>query len=216
MPTCHGANLPQNLQRHNTSSPRVVIRPGKRVWLPLNASSGVAYPFAFGKGGPLFASRHSNYQQAVTAKPSFCRVLGVAARFFLDTNIFVYSFDASSPKKAAESTRLIRRAIETRGGIVSYQVVQEFFNVPLRRFAKPMTTLEAEQYLATTFAPLLSVHSSQALYAEALRLSARFHLAWYDALIVASAIEGQCDTLPSEDFQHGQQFGPVTTSNPFV
>jgi predicted nucleic acid-binding protein len=58
----------------------------------------------------------------------------MSARFFLDTNIFVYSFDASSPKKAAESRKLIRSAIQTRNGIVSYQVVQEFFNVALRRF----------------------------------------------------------------------------------
>ena len=140
----------------------------------------------------------------------------MSARFFLDTNIFVYSFDAGTPKKAAQARRLIRSAIETRGGIVSYQVVQEFFNVALRRFAKPMSGVDAEQYLATTFRPLLSVHSSQALYAEALRISTRFRLPWYDSLIVASAIEGQCDVLYSEDFQHGQQFGSVTISNPFA
>jgi len=140
----------------------------------------------------------------------------MSGRFFLDTNIFVYSFDPASPRKAAESRSLIRKAIETRGGIVSFQVVQEFFNVALRRFAKPMNSMEAEQYLATTFGPLLSVHSSPALYAEALRIGAKSHLAWYDALIVASAIEGQCDVLYSEDFQHGQQLGSVTISNPFA
>jgi predicted nucleic acid-binding protein len=140
----------------------------------------------------------------------------MSGRFFLDTNIFVYSFDAGSPKKAAQSAKLIRSAIETRGGIVSYQVVQEFFNVALRRFAKPMSSADAEQYLAMTFRPLLSVHSSPALYGEALRIGARFRLAWYDSLIVASAIEGQCDILYSEDFQNGQQFGMVVISNPFV
>ena len=139
----------------------------------------------------------------------------MSARFFLDTNIFVYSFDASSPKKSAQSTKLIRSAIETRGGIVSYEVVQEFFNVALRRFAKPMSSADAEQYLSTTFRPLLSVHSSPALYGEALRIGARFRLPWYDSLIVASAIEGQCDVLYSEDFQDGQQFGRVLISNPF-
>ena len=137
-------------------------------------------------------------------------------RFFLDTNVFVYSFDTNSPKKAAQATKLIRRAIETRGGIVSYQVVQEFFNVALRRFAKPMTCADAEQYLSTTFRPLMSVHSSPSLYGEALRIGARYRLAWYDSLIVASAIEGQCDVLYSEDFQDGQQIGRVTISNPFV
>src|SRR5271155_712422 len=137
-------------------------------------------------------------------------------RFFLDTNIFVYSFDASSPKKAAQARQLIRNAIETGGGIVSYQVVQEFFNVALRRFAKPMSSLDAEQYLSTTFRPLLSVHSSHALFGEALRIGARFELPWFDSLIVASAIEGECDVLYSEDFQDGQQIGSVTISNPFV
>ena len=69
----------------------------------------------------------------------------MSGRFFLDTNIFVYSFDTNSPKKAAQSTKLIRRAIETRGGIVSYQVVQEFFNVAFRRFLHPMRVAEAER-----------------------------------------------------------------------
>jgi predicted nucleic acid-binding protein len=140
----------------------------------------------------------------------------MSARFFLDTNIFVYSFDENSPKKSAQATKLIRSAIETRSGIVSYQVVQEFFNVALRRFAKPMTASDAEQYLSATFRPLLSVHSSQTLFGEALRIASRFRLPWYDSLIVASAIEAECELLYSEDFQDRQQLGSVTISNPFV
>jgi predicted nucleic acid-binding protein len=140
----------------------------------------------------------------------------MSGRFFLDTNIFVYSFDASSPKKAAQAQKLIRNALATGGGIVSYQVVQEFFNVALRRFSKPMSSLDAEQYLSTTFRPLLAVHSSPALYGEALRIGARFKLPWYDSLIVASAIEGECGVLYSEDFQDGQQIGSLTLSNPFA
>jgi predicted nucleic acid-binding protein len=140
----------------------------------------------------------------------------MSGRFFLDTNIFVYSFDANAPKKAAQAARLIRKGIETRGGIVSYQVVQEFFNVALRRFVKPMSSVDAEQYLSTTFRPLLAVHSSLALYGEALRIGARFRLAWYDSLIVASAIEGQCNVLYSEDFQDGQKIESVSISNPFA
>jgi predicted nucleic acid-binding protein len=136
-------------------------------------------------------------------------------RFFLDTNIFVYSFDKSAPKKAARAAELIRLAIETRIGIVSYQVVQEFFNLALRRFAEPMSGAEAEQYLATTFRPLLAVHSSQGLYGQALQLSTGHKLAWYDSLILASAIEGQCSVLYSEDFQHGRRFGDLRIVNPF-
>ena len=140
----------------------------------------------------------------------------MSGRFFLDTNIFVYSFDASAPKKAAQATRLIRKGIETRGGIVSYQVVQEFFNVALRRFANPMTVSEAEQYLGTVFRPLLAVHSSQSLYGEALRLKRRYSLSWYDSLVVAAAMESECSILYSEDMQAGLQIRTLRIANPFL
>jgi len=137
-------------------------------------------------------------------------------KFFLDTNIFVYSFDASAPKKAARSAQLIRQAIDTKAGLVSYQVVQEFFNLALRRFAKPMSGGEAEQYLATIFRPLLAVHSSHGLFAHALQLSSGHQLAWYDSLILASAIESRCSVLYSEDFQHQRRFGDLRIVNPFL
>jgi predicted nucleic acid-binding protein len=140
----------------------------------------------------------------------------MSGKFFLDTNIFVYSFDARSPGKAARASKLIKRAIETRRGIVSYQVVQEFFNVALRRFAKPMTEPEARQYLSVTFRPLLSVHSSLGLYGDALRVTSQFGYSWYDSLIIASAISGECETLYSEDFQDGQRIANLTISNPFL
>jgi predicted nucleic acid-binding protein len=137
-------------------------------------------------------------------------------KFFLDTNIFVYSFDRSSGAKSRRAARLIREAVGSRKGIVSYQVVQEFFNVALRRFAQPMTVPEGEQYLTTIFRPLLAIHSSPALISEALRLSDKHRLSWYDALIVAAAIEGGCNVLYSEDLQHGQRFGELKVENPFV
>jgi predicted nucleic acid-binding protein len=137
-------------------------------------------------------------------------------RYFLDTNIFVYSFDRTAPKKADRAAELIHNAIRRRVGIVSYQVVQEFFNVALRRFAHPMSPPEAEQYLSTTFRPLLAVHSSHALYAQALHVAAAHSLSWYDALIVLSAIEGRCDVLYSEDLQHGRTFGGLRIENPFL
>lgn len=137
-------------------------------------------------------------------------------RFFLDTNVFVYSFDASVPAKARRARQLIRRAVATRKGIVSYQVVQEFFNVALRRFAQPMTVPEAEQYLATVFRPLMAIHSSQALYGEALRLSGKYSLSWYDSLIVAAALEGESSVLYSENLHHGQRFGDLQIENPFL
>ena len=140
----------------------------------------------------------------------------MSARFFLDTNIFVYSFDPSSADKQQRAIQLVREAVSTRKGIVSYQVVQEFLNVALRRFTQPMSVPEAEQYLGTVLRPLLAVQSSAALISEALRLADRHKLSWYDSLIVAAAVEGGCGVLYSEDFQDGQQFGQLKIENPFA
>jgi predicted nucleic acid-binding protein len=101
-------------------------------------------------------------------------------------------------------------------GVVSYQVVQEFLSVAFRRFTPKMTCAEAEQYLATTFGPLLVVHSSYSLYMEALTLSRRYSLSWYDSPIVASASESQCGIRYSEDLQDGRSFGSLRVQNPFA
>jgi predicted nucleic acid-binding protein len=137
-------------------------------------------------------------------------------RFFLDTNIFVYSFDRNAVAKSRRAGQLIRTALNTQKGMTSYQVVQEFFNLALQRFAKPMKTDEAEIYFSTVFRPLLTVHSSPALYLEAMHLQGRYRLPWYDSLIVAAAIQAQCELLLTEDLQHGQRFGDLRIENPFL
>lgn len=137
-------------------------------------------------------------------------------RFFLDTNIFVYSLAASPSAKKMRAAELVERAILTGNGVTSFQVVQEFFNVAFRRFNPRMTFAEAEQYMALTFAPLLTVQSSHSLYLEALTLSSRYSLSWYDSVIVAAAAESMSATLYSEDFQDGQKFGGLNVKNPFT
>ena len=136
-------------------------------------------------------------------------------KFFLDTNIFVYSLDRHSPAKQKVATRLIREALASGKGIISYQVVQEFFNVALRGFADVMSAAEAEQYLGTIFRPMLGVQSSPALMGEALRLHERYRFAWYDSLILAAALESRCGVLYSEDLRHGQMVGDLRIANPF-
>jgi len=137
-------------------------------------------------------------------------------RFFLDTDIFVYSATNDDPAKARTATELLRKALATHKGVVSYQVVQEFFNLALKRFERRMGFEDREEYLARVFRPLLKVHSSLALYEEALRLHSANKLQWFDALIVCAAREAGCSILYSEDLQHGQKFGEVKVVNPFL
>jgi predicted nucleic acid-binding protein len=135
-------------------------------------------------------------------------------RYFLDTNVLVYTFDAHSPKRS-QAVDLVARALEARRGIISYQVVQEFLNVATRKFTKPFTVAEAELYLTRVLMPLCQVFPDSALYLQALAISGEARLSFYDSLIVSSAITGGCTVLWTEDMNHGQRIRGVEIRNPF-
>jgi predicted nucleic acid-binding protein len=140
----------------------------------------------------------------------------MSGKAFLDTNIFVYANDRTDPRKQTIALDLVREATINGDGAISYQVIQEFFNVVLVKSPLKMPYEEARQFLATIFLPLLAVPSSVGLVSDAMRIHERYRISWYDSLIVAAAQQANCDTLYSEDLQHGQQFGAVTVRNPFL
>jgi len=137
-------------------------------------------------------------------------------KYFLDTNIFVYSFDPVDPRKARIAEELVTRGVGSRLGVISYQVVQEFMNVSLRQFKATMTVAELELYFFKVLLPMMTIPSSSGLFLEGLRLQAAGQIAWYDSLVVAAAIQGGCEVLYSEDMQHGRRFGDLVIQNPFL
>ena len=137
-------------------------------------------------------------------------------KVFLDTNIIVYAFDQLEPGKMKVARKLLTEGAASKGAIVSYQVVQEFVNVALRRFEMTMSQSELEEFLFEALFPMMAVSSSPALVIEALRLGTSHQLGWYDSLIVAAALERSCQVLYSEDLQHGRRFGNLVVQNPFV
>jgi predicted nucleic acid-binding protein len=137
-------------------------------------------------------------------------------RYFLDTNIFVYSLDPVDPPKARIAENLVTRGVGSRLGVISYQVVQEFMNVSLRQFRATMTVTELELYFFKVLLPMMTIPSSSGLFLEALRLQTANQIAWYDSLIIAAALQGGCRVLYSEDMQHGRRFGDLVIQNPFL
>ena len=137
-------------------------------------------------------------------------------RYFLDTNIFVYSLDPVDPRKARIAEDLVTRGVGSRLGVISYQVVQEFMNVSLRQFRAVMTVTELELYFFKVLLPMMTIPSSSGLFLEALRLQTANQIAWYDSLIIAAALQGGCKVLHSEDMQHGRRFGNLVIQTPFL
>jgi predicted nucleic acid-binding protein len=137
-------------------------------------------------------------------------------RFFIDTNVFVYSLDPVDPRKARIAEGLVTRGVDSRLGVISYQVVQEFMNVSLRKFKATMSVTELELFFFKILLPMMTIPSSSGLFLEALRLQKANQIGWYDSLIVAAAIQGDCEILYSEDLQHGRRFGDLVVQNPFL
>jgi predicted nucleic acid-binding protein len=140
----------------------------------------------------------------------------MSAEAFIDTNIFIYQLDATDERKSAIADRLIGEAVETASGCISFQVAQECLNTVLRKAEIPLDVAGARRYFDAVLEPLLRVTATPALYQRALDSTARYGFPFYDALIVAAALEAGCRRLYSEDLQHGQRIEGLTIQNPFV
>ncbi len=85
-------------------------------------------------------------------------------KYFIDTNIFIYSFDRDQPVKQKKSMELIQEGLGTGVGIISTQVIQEFLNVATRKFTVPMKLEDSKSYLRLVMNPLCQVYPDLALY----------------------------------------------------
>jgi predicted nucleic acid-binding protein len=137
------------------------------------------------------------------------------AKYFIDTNVFVYSFNNNQQVKQARSKELIQGALQSGEGIISSQVVQEFLNVALRKFDIPMQIEDARTYLRVILNPLCQVYPSLELYDSCMEIQAETKYSFYDSLILAAAVQGGCELLYSEDLQDGQEVHGLTIVNPY-
>jgi predicted nucleic acid-binding protein len=130
-------------------------------------------------------------------------------RPFVDTNVLLYLISDDAAKASRVEPLLTGRIV------VSVQVLNEFANVARRKHALPwpalVEVLDGILHFAEVRPLTLDTHLRGRVLAE------RYGFGVYDALIVAAAIEADCDTLLSEDLQHGQRVDKVLTiRNPFA
>ena len=127
---------------------------------------------------------------------------------FFDSNVLLY-VASGDPAKADQAERLIGE-----GGNISVQVLNEITNVARRKMGMSWTETHTFLSLVRSLLPVepltIDVHET------GLALAERYGLSVYDAMIAASALHADCDTLWSEDMQDGMTLGDrVRTINPF-
>jgi predicted nucleic acid-binding protein len=135
------------------------------------------------------------------------------AREFLDTNVLVYAYDPSDPRKQRIAQELVRRAL-TGQIIVSTQVLAEFATTLLHKMT-PAARAEEVMAVLDTLGPLRVVVTDSDIVRRAVEVRAEYGVHFYDGMIVAAAERGGCGRIWSEDFNAGQEYFRIAVENPF-
>jgi predicted nucleic acid-binding protein len=129
-------------------------------------------------------------------------------RTFLDTNVLVYA--TSNDPRCERAQALI-----AAGGTTSVQVLNELVNVLRKKLKRDWGAIEkAVSDFRNVLDPVLPL--TPETHDAAIALAREHSLSFYDALIVASALEANCEVLFTEDMQHGRTIGTLTVRNPFI
>ena len=136
----------------------------------------------------------------------------MSVRSFFDTNILVYADDKAAPAKQRRSIDLIAEHRRARSGVVSLQILQEYFVTITRKLhvessiARRKVELLAEFYVAVPDVPDILA---------AIDLHRLHNLSFWDALVIRSAKQSGCTVLFSEDMQHTRAIDGLRIVNPF-
>lgn len=138
----------------------------------------------------------------------------MTAAVFVDTNIFVYSRDASEPKKQSVAARWLEELWTEQRGRTGIQVLNEFYITVTRKLDPGMTPEDAwaDVHALLSWDPQ---PVDRRLLLRAQNVEHRHRLSWWDSMIVAAAQIQNCAQILSEDLQDGWSCDGVTVCNPF-
>jgi len=139
----------------------------------------------------------------------------IGERWFFDTNVLVYLFDAKAPDKQAVARSLWDRACREAAPVLSTQVLQEFFATVTKTLKQGVSVPTAREAILAFSDTADMVSISVPLIVAATRRLETAKLSFWDSLIIESAIGSGARRLWTEDLQDGQTFGKLMIVNPF-
>ncbi len=135
-------------------------------------------------------------------------------KYFVDTNILVYAHDEVYPYRMAEAQEWIARLWTNRSGVVSTQVLKEFYNVLTRKLSPPVSR-ELAREEARDLMTWQVIESDSHLFETAWSIESSGHCSWWDALIIAAAQHANCTAIVSEDLGEHLMPAGIQLINPF-
>ena len=137
----------------------------------------------------------------------------MSGRSFFDTNVLVYTDDADAKGKQRRALELFAEHRRRRTGVVSTQVLQEYFVTATSKLGVEVTTARRKTEI---FGRLQVVAIGLDDVLGAIDLVRLHRVSFWDALIVRAAQASGCVRLFSEDMQHGRRFEGLQILNPFA
>jgi predicted nucleic acid-binding protein len=136
----------------------------------------------------------------------------VSSRVFLDTTVLVYADDADSGDKNRTAQDILAEAISNRTGVISNQVLQEYFITATRRLGVAPETARRKIELLGTL-DIVRIQLTHIL--EAIDTTRLYSISFWDALIIRCAVFAGCSRLFTESLQHDQVIAGICIENPF-
>jgi predicted nucleic acid-binding protein len=137
------------------------------------------------------------------------------ANIFIDSNVLVYAYCADVPEKQRVAQELVEDCLRYGIGFISPQVLGEFFVTITKKVIRGISDEDARREMEN-FQGLTVVDIDRDMVMKALDIKVRYKIHYWDALIIASAQRAGCRTIMSEDLAHGQKYGNIVVSNPFM
>ena len=135
-------------------------------------------------------------------------------KVFLDANILVYAQDAAWPDKQRKSREAIAALVGSGDGVISTQVMQEFYVTATRKLARPLAPARARAIVGRYGTwPVHRIEPEDILQAS--ELEEQSSVSFWDALVVVAASRLGATRLLTEDLQHGHRIAGVQIENPF-
>ncbi len=135
-------------------------------------------------------------------------------KIFVDTNVFIYAHDRDAGEKCSVAAGIMKDLWQTREGIMSTQVLQEFYVNVTRKIPTPISRSDARNIIGQySVWNIVGIDTSRIVAAS--QIEERHKLSFWDALIVAAAQSAGAEKILTEDLSHGDNIGGVVIENPF-
>lgn len=133
---------------------------------------------------------------------------------FVDTNIIIYAYDVTAGVKHQTARRILKELWESGLGVLSTQILQEFFVNVVQKIPKPIDVDRAEYIVKDFLAWEIVVNDGPAVL-EAITICKKYKYSFWDSLVINAAVKGGAKIILTEDLSEGQVIEGIRIQNPF-